>query len=199
MVGTMSGQEHTSNLCVVRPRRRSCGFSLTESLVACSVATTLAGLAIPPMNNMLHDLRMQSAVGSFVSALHLARSEAIKRNGRAVLCKSADGQACSASGDWSQGWLVFHDGNNNAAFDEGEAMIGQHGAMPSGLRLSGNLPVSRYVSYSATGTAKLTSGAFQAGTFTVCPAKTHQSAVRQIVLSPTGRPRTRAGLADDCG
>ncbi len=151
------------------------------------------------MNSMLFDLRMQSSVGSFVSALHLARSEAIKRNGRAVLCKSADGETCSSSGDWSQGWIVFHDRNNNAAFDDGEPLIAQHGAMPQGLRLSGNRPVSRYVSYSAIGTAKLTSGAFQAGTFTVCPAQDRKTAVRQIILSPTGRPRTTVGLVNDCG
>lgn len=127
-----------------------------------------------------------------------ARSEAIKRNGRAVVCKSASGTSCTQSGGWEQGWIVFHDSNNNAAFEAGELLIQQQSALPDGLRLSGNQPVANYVSYSANGSAKLVSGAFQAGTITLCPIAGNQSEARKIVLSGTGRPRTYNGSAADC-
>lgn len=174
------------------------GFSLSELLPVTAIAALLLGLAIPSMNTMLQTHRTRSTVGSFVSALHLARSEAIKRSGRAVVCKSASGIACTPGGGWEQGWIVFHDRNNNAAFDPGERLVGQQGPV-SGLRLAGNLPVANYVSYSASGSAKLTSGAFQAGTFTLCPVGGNNGAdVRKIVLSGTGRPRTVNGSAADC-
>ena len=68
--------------------------------------------------------------------------------------------------------------------------------------MRGNAPVARYVSYGATGRARLISGAFQAGTFTLCPVSASAAgsgaAVRQIVLSPTGRPRVVKATLADC-
>jgi len=184
---------------IVRPPPWASGFTLTELLLVTALAALLLGMAIPSMSAMLQTQRARSMVGSFVSALHFARSEAIKRNGRAVLCKSASGTACAQGGGWEQGWIVFHDGNNNAALDAGELLLQQQGALASGFRLSGNQPVANYVSYSTSGSAKLVSGAFQAGTFTLCPLRGSGADVRKIVLSGTGRPRTYGGSVSDCG
>lgn len=179
-------------------RFRAAGYSFPELLAVVAVSGVLTGIAVPPMNAMLQTQRTRSAVGSFVSALHFARSEAIMRSGRAVMCKSASGVSCTRVGGWEQGWIVFHDSNNNAAFDAGERLVAQQGAV-GGLRLTGNQPVANYVSYSASGSAKLTTGAFQAGTFTMCPVGTNKNAdVRKIVLSGTGRPRSVNGSAADC-
>ncbi len=155
-------------------------------------------LTVPAMTGMLNTQKSNSTVNALFNSLNLARSEAIKRNARAVLCKTADGVSCTTHGGWEQGWIVFHDANNNAVLDPGEQVVLQQGAVSAGIRLTGNLPVANYVSYSASGTAKLTSGAFQAGTFTVCPATPSSSDVRQIVLSGTGRARTQKGLATNC-
>ena len=76
--------------------------------------------------------------------------------------------------------------------------MAQQGPASNGARLTGNLPVANYVSYSASGTAKLTSGAFQAGTFTLCQVPGSSIDVRQIVLSATGRARTQKGSTSAC-
>ena len=151
------------------------------------------------MNGMVQRQRAASLTTIFISSLHLARDEAIKRNGRAVVCKSATGSACTTAGGWDQGWIVFHDANNNASYDVGESLVQHQLGVASGLRMTGNQPVANYVSYSASGTAKLTSGAFQAGTFTLCPLAGDQAEPRKIVLSPAGRARSYTGLASDCG
>ena len=174
------------------------GFTLVEMLMALTVGGVLTALTVPAMTGMLNTQKSTSAVNALFTSLNLARSEAIKRNARAVLCKTADGVSCTTHGGWEQGWIVFHDANNNAVLDPGEQVVLQQGAVSAGIRLTGNLPVANYVSYSASGTAKLTSGAFQAGTFTVCPATASSSDVRQIVLSGTGRARTQKGLATNC-
>jgi type IV fimbrial biogenesis protein FimT len=93
---------------------------------------------------------------------------------------------------------MFHDVNNNAALDDGEQVIERTGAMPDGLSLIGNTTVANYVSYSASGSAKLINGAFQAGTFTLCLVPVSGDDVRQIVLSNTGRARVRNGVPADC-
>ena len=180
------------------PLRPQAAYTLVELLVSLTVAGVLLALSVPSLNQMLQTQKSISLLNSFVASLHLARGEAIKRNARAVMCKSANGLSCSSDGGWEQGWILFHDANNNAAFDEGEAVVLQQGALAQGQRLTGNFQVANYVSYSASGSAKLISGAWQAGTFTLCPPVLSSVEVRQIILSGTGRPRTQKASASVC-
>lgn len=174
------------------------GYSLIELLVVMALGVILLSIAAPSMTGILDTERSRSFGNALLSSLNLARSEAIKRNARAVLCKSADGLSCTFSGGWEQGWLVFHDVNNNAALDSGEQVIDRQGPAPQGLSLTGNANVANYVSYSASGSAKLINGGFQAGTFTLCLASVSGADVRKLVLSPTGRARSKKGLPSDC-
>lgn len=174
------------------------GYTLVEMLVVMALGTILLSIAVPSMTAMLSAQRSNAAGSSFLASLNLARAEAIKRNARVVMCKSAGGLSCDLAGGWNQGRITFHDSNNNAALDVDEQVIERHGAMPEGLSLTGNTQVANYVSYSASGSAKLVSGAFQAGTFTFCLAPESGADVQQIVLSSTGRARSRKGVAADC-
>ena len=166
------------------------GTTLLELMVVLSIAGILLAIGIPAFNHLAHSIRLTSATNELVSSLHLARSEAIKRNSRTVMCMSATGTSCAASGGWQQGWLVFHDVNNNAVLDAGETVILTRQAQPAGLLLTGNTPVSKYISYSPNGATKLISGAFQAGTLTLCNESAVSGAAREVVVSNTGRPRT---------
>lgn len=165
------------------------GATLMELMVVLAIAGILLAVGIPGFASLFQTSRLSSATNELVSSLHLTRSEAIKRNARAVMCPSATGTSC-AGGGWHQGWLVFHDANNNAALDGGERVILSQEALPADIRLTGNQPVSRYISYTPTGATRLSSGAFQAGTLTVCLKSPGPTAARQIILSSTGRPRT---------
>jgi type IV fimbrial biogenesis protein FimT len=176
----------------------SAGYSLVELLVVFTHSGVLVSLAVPSMTGMINTQRSTSLGNSFLAGLNLARNEAIKRNARAVLCKSADGPSCTTSGGWEQGWILFHDVNNNALLDTGEQVIQQQGPVSRGLSLTGNTNVADYVSYSASGSAKLVSGAFQAGTFRLCLDPVVVGDVRQIILSSTGRVRSKKGLESDC-
>jgi type IV fimbrial biogenesis protein FimT len=154
-----------------------------------AVMAILLTLAVPAFSEAMVSSRLTTLANSFLSNLYLARGEAIKRNSRAVLCKSADGLACAASGGWQQGWILFHDANNNAVLDASESVILTQPALPSGFMLTGNTHVAAYISYSSTGGAKLTSGAFQAGSLTLCSDSSSSINARKIVISSTGRPR----------
>ncbi|MEI8030996.1 MAG: GspH/FimT family protein [Comamonadaceae bacterium] len=176
----------------------SAGYSLVELLVVLTLSSILALLAVPSMTAMINTQRSISLGNAFLAGLNLARNEAIKRNARTVLCKSSDGLSCTTSGGWQQGWIMFHDVNNNALLDVGEQVIQSQAAVSQGLSLTGNTNVANYVSYSASGSSKLISGAFQAGTFSLCLDPVVVGDVRQIVLSSTGRARSKKGLASDC-
>lgn len=166
------------------------GVTLLELVVVLAVSLILLTIGIPSLASFIRANRLVSATNVLVSSLHLARSEAIKRRARAVMCPSTTGTSCASSGGWHQGWVVFHDANNNAALEANETVILSQPGMPEGFRLTGNAPVSRYISYTATGETQMLSGAWQAGTLTVCHEAEPTNLARQIIISKTGRPRT---------
>jgi type IV fimbrial biogenesis protein FimT len=147
---------------------------------------------------VIDSARQRSASQALIVSLQLARSEAIKRGGRVAMCKSADGADCVRSGGWEQGWIVFHDLNNNARVDAGEAVLQREQALGGTVRLSGNSSVASYVSYTSLGHTSTIGGALQMGTLTVCqPAATRTSA-RQIVISASGRVRAQKVTLEQC-
>lgn len=174
------------------------GATLLELMVVLAVSAILLGIGIPSFAAFTSSSRLASATNELVSSLHLARSEAIKRNSRTVMCTSATGTACADSGGWHQGWLVFHDANNNAVLDAGETVILARQALPAGFSLTGNEHVSKYISYTPGGATKLISGAFQAGTLTLCNESGAPGAARQVIISSTGRPRTVKVVLASC-
>ncbi|OJW95313.1 GspH/FimT family pseudopilin [Thiobacillus sp. 65-1402] len=174
------------------------GVTLLELMVVLAVSAILLGIGIPGFAAFTRNSHLTSAANELLSSLHLARSEAIKRSSRVVVCTSVTGTSCAVGGGWHQGWLVFHDANNNAVVDSGETVIQARQAFQAGLRLTGNTLVSKYISYAPSGASKLTSGAFQAGTLTLCSESDGSGSGRQIVISSTGRPRTAKVTLASC-
>lgn len=165
------------------------GATLLELMVVMTVSAILLGLSIPSFFSFASNSHLAGATNEMISTLHLARSEAIKRSSRTVICTSSTGASCANSGGWHQGWLVFHDANNNAALDAGEAVILTRAEVAKGFRMTGSSPVSKYISYAPDGGTKLMTGAWQAGTLTVCD-ESGLSDARKIIINKTGRPRT---------
>jgi type IV fimbrial biogenesis protein FimT len=93
---------------------------------------------------------------------------------------------------------VFHDANNNARRDAGEVIVSYQQAMQAPILLTGNSPLVSYVSYTPMGQTAYASGAFQAGTLTVCVASSESQEARQIVISSAGRPRTLRTMVAHC-
>jgi prepilin-type N-terminal cleavage/methylation domain-containing protein len=96
------------------PRRnRVCaqsGFTIIELLVVMTIGAILAAIAVPSMRDMLNTTRQSSALGLIVNDLNQARGEAIKRNGRILMCvRNAAGTDCAAGTNWQAGWLVCAD------------------------------------------------------------------------------------------
>ena len=177
---------------------RHAGLTLIELLVVIALLSLLQSLAVPAFADLASSMRLTAAVNTLVSSLTLARSEAIKRNARTVVCKSSDGVTCTRIGGWEQGWLVFHDPNNNAALDSGETVVLRVAALSNDVRLTGNDPLVHYVSFTPLGKPQYMSGAFQAGRLTVCPRSDRPVPARQIVISSSGRLRTLRTQVDSC-
>jgi len=177
------------------------GFTLIELLVTLAVTAVLLGLAAPSMMGLIATRRANALTNDLVTSINLARSEAIKRNDRIVLCKSSDGSACSTTGNWEQGWIMFQDVDNNASRDPDESrevVLKRQNPSSTGVTLSGNQNVANYLSMAPSGVPKLISGAFQAGTFTLCTTPVTSESSRRIVLSLSGRARVETGTLSSC-
>jgi len=174
------------------------GLSLAELLAALGILAVVMLIAVPGIASMGNGMKLSAMSNDLMSHLYLARGESIKRHGRVALCKSADGVSCTSTGGWEQGWIVFHDSDNNGVRDAGEPLVARMEALPPGWHLAGNSAVARYISFHPTGTTKLVSGAFQAGTLTLCRESAHATEARQVVLSAVGRPRVQSATVTSC-
>jgi type IV fimbrial biogenesis protein FimT len=179
--------------------RSSRGFTLVELLTVLAVISILVSAAVPMFSGIAETMRLNAAARDFMAHLQFARGEAIKRNARVALCPSADGVSCAAGGRWEQGWLVFQDSDNNGLRDGGEPLLQQAAALAPGYRMRGNQNLAQYVSFHPSAETRTTSGAFQAGTLTVCRTSASPASARQIVLNAAGRPRTQSATLAACG
>ena len=164
------------------------GLTFIEILAALAIVALSLTLALPAYQSVVQANRLSAGSNALSGSMHLARSEAVLRGQRVTMCVSDDGDICSATGGWHRGWIVFHDPDANAQRGAGEALLHVQPALEA-LSITGNQPVVRYVSYSSLGWPRLTTGALQMGTLTVC-AERQQG--RKIVLSRTGRVRLDA-------
>lgn len=90
---------------------RQPGFTLVELMVVIAIGALLAMVGVPSMQGLLRTMRQNSALSLVMSDINLARAEAIKRNGRALVCaRSTDGTNCNASTAWQSGWVVCIEG-----------------------------------------------------------------------------------------
>jgi type IV fimbrial biogenesis protein FimT len=172
--------------------------SRLPTLCALSLAGVLFFLAAPSMTAAMDSLKLSSASGMLLSGLHLARDQAITRNVRVVLCKSANGVSCTSVGGWEQGWIVFHDGNANGAREPSEAILRREIRLSASLSVYGTGTLARSVSFGPSGAIRPPGGAKQSGTLTVCSRSAPGNEAREIVLDAGGQAHIRRAAVDSC-
>ncbi len=101
--------------------RSSSGFTLTEVMIVVAIVGILLLVVTPNFGRFVADNRVSTTKDKLITALALARTEAIRRGERAVVCRAnAAGDNCANNGtDWSDGWLVFADLDADGALDGG--------------------------------------------------------------------------------
>ncbi len=102
-------------------RSKQQGLTLVELMVTLAVAIILIAVGMPLFTGLAGSNRATTQANSLVSALKLARSEAVKRADSVTVC-SNDGGACGGAGDWANGWLVHTDLNASGGFDADDVL-----------------------------------------------------------------------------
>jgi len=103
------------------PRMRTRGFTLVELMVTIAIVAILAAIAFPNFEASIRSNRIATSTNELIGALTLARSEAMRSPGGAVVCASSDGANCT--GSWNQGWIVWMDLNGNRNLDGNDRVI----------------------------------------------------------------------------
>jgi type IV fimbrial biogenesis protein FimT len=170
-------------------QRIQSGVTLVELVSTLAVATLLLATGIPEFKHILASNTLTREINTMVTHLHLARSEAVKRGKRVVLCPSSNGFKCLTGIDWSQGYLLFVDQNGNREFDETELRLRHHVTGRSKPRITSTAG-RRSITYRPDGSA---TGSNLSLTF--CPAQQRVSP-KAVIVSNTGRPRVSGESAN---
>ncbi len=159
-----------------------CGFTLLELISSLSIACILLAVGIPSIQTLNQNSRMTSAVNTITAHLNLARSEAIKRGVRVVLCPSEESMDCNNTMIWDNKIIMFTDINKSGHLDPGEELLKQIMLKPGFITIS-TTTGRRKAAYDANG--------FSMGmnvTFTFCDTN-NQIDPKAVIVSNTGRPR----------
>lgn len=164
------------------------GFTLLEILIAIAIAGVLLGVAMPAFDTLVLDSRRTARINTLVTALHLARSEAIKRGRLVSVCPTGGTPTCAPEDTgWELGWLVFAnlDRDEPPRIDNDEPVLFRQGTDPD-ARIRANRRAFTYRPFDKNSSN---------GTITFCDRRDAPHA-RAIIVSYTGRPRISAKSAD---
>ena len=166
------------------------GFTLIELIVTMAIAAIVLSIAVPSYQASVQNNRKTTSINALATALQLARSTAITRRVTVTICKSNDTANASptcrnggGSGDWSQGWMVFTNPDNDTVLDPGETLLRVQGALDGNASFIGNNNVVNQISFQSSGLARGSNG-----TITHCDARGAADA-SALVISVGGQVR----------
>ena len=184
------------------------GFTLVELLITLFIVGILVSVGVPSLKSFMQSNQLVAATNELISAMHVARSEAIKANSRVTICSSDDGATCSGDDDWTDGWIVFIDANGDLAgtgtvcsAPNTDCLLRIHdGFTDDQLTVSGKDANSADITsftFSSRGMPKNTAGAAQSGNFSICSLDSGGNTIgsRAVVLSLSGRVRVSDNTA----
>lgn len=85
------------------------GFTILEFLISLTIVGIISSIAIASGKDMIYSFRGHGAANTLRHTLKFARSEAVTRNTLIRVCASSDGQYCSGSKKWEDGWITYMD------------------------------------------------------------------------------------------
>ncbi len=169
------------------------GLTLTELLLSLAIAAILSTAGASSFQQLLARNQVDTLTLGLRTSLALARSEAINRGQRVVLCKQAStpgqcaGSAATGQKSWQLGWLVFVDSDNDRQLDtsQGDVLLRVFQPLAPMQRLMWNR--GEFVAYDDSGAL----GSLN-GTFCVGHGGGDLNLQRELVLPYSGRLRTAA-------
>ena len=156
------------------------GVTLPELVMSTAIAALLFSYAVPGFMLGMRNYRLTTATNELVSALNLARSEAIKRGQYVVVRKTGS--------NWEDGWRVFVDisrdsGSTKNIFNVStDSELKTFSGLATGYTLRGNNNFVNFIAYQADGTST------NIGSFALCEGADVHGA-KLVIVNSVGRMR----------
>jgi type IV fimbrial biogenesis protein FimT len=108
------------------------GMTLVELATVIAIMAVLAALAAPSFVGLIRSSNVSGVVNTFMSDMRFARSEAIRRGGAVIMCRSNLPEAASPTcgtgsgpggNGWVSGWLIFEDRDNSNNYNTGDQLL----------------------------------------------------------------------------
>ncbi len=166
------------------------GFTLIELLYTVALAALILSVGVPSFVQTMRNSEMTATTNGLLSAMHIARSEAIKRRARVTICPSttAEPPVCDGNGT---GLTVFVNAADDQTIDlPADTIVQTRDWLQGGVNLTNDGGIPGYVSYAPSGFTRAIGGASISGSLVFCDDRGEASA-RVLTLSPTGRPQIR--------
>lgn len=167
------------------------GVTLIELMVGLAIVAIIAALAAPSFDRSIRDSQIRAGADTLISAMALARVEAVRRGKYVTICPSADGSTCSGT-DWTNGWLVFQDGAASVAATpviDADLRIKTFSALADSVSITSTPATLAYVRFNSMGS--IANGV--AKTFRVNNTTCTQAIVRTISVSAMGHAAVEEG------
>jgi type IV fimbrial biogenesis protein FimT len=129
------------------------GFTLVELMSTLAVSLIVLTLGIPGFSTLLANNQMTASTNDLVTHLQYARSESVKRGMPVSACSSSDGESCTDSYEWGNGWIVFTDDTGSSGSLDGSDQL-LRSYLPTGEVIS-ILSDQKSVTYHADGSLSI--------------------------------------------
>lgn len=170
-------------------------FTLIELMITIGILAIVLAAAVPALSQSVRNVRLTSLINDLTTSVTYARSEAVKRSRRVVICRANTARdGCNyAAGNWSAGWLIFIDA---AASDTATPVYSPANLLrisdvpPSGSTITGRSGATGrgWARYSSLGTLARASASTDVFSWDVSLANAAAERARTVQVGLAGRP-----------
>ncbi|MDQ7091096.1 MAG: GspH/FimT family pseudopilin [Methylococcales bacterium] len=169
------------------------GFTLIELLITITIMSIVMSIGYPSFTGAVRNSRLTTNANQLIASLNLARSEAIKRNMMVYIRRKG-----TTSKNWSEGWDIFIDANNNQIFNEGvDTLLKTYPPLENNYTLMTGANFNDWTAYLPSG-LNSSSGSFLNDSFRLCATAGDTINSRRVVLNAVGRARISRGDVSSC-
>jgi type IV fimbrial biogenesis protein FimT len=177
------------------------GYTLPEIFITLGIVAIVLSMAVPSVTKIIMDNRLVTHLNSVVADIHFARSEAVKRDVRVIMCRSPNPDlpvpTCGGTNfDWDTGYIVFADNGQyaNNVYNNGTDILLRR-SLPGNadVNMRTNANWNNNLEFNADGSTN--EGGIALMSF--CDTRGKQNG-KQIQVTQNGIPKLFTGAIDDC-